>query len=131
LNEINTANINIAQKARLFTFSGIMLELSGKREEAIKLWKETRQRFPAEQCNFYGDLCDALAGESTDCIASMPYSAPNRSELFCLAGVLYEKRRNFKRAKELFKMSVKEDPTLRWPAYFAKNMLAKNSRDAL
>jgi len=55
----------------------------------------------------------------------MPAIAQDRSEMFYLAGLLYEKRGNEKRAKELFAMSVAEDFTLAWPAWMGKKKLGK------
>ena len=55
----------------------------------------------------------------------MPFDAYTRSEMFYLAGLLYGKRGEGKRSRELLRMCVKEDPTLRWPAFCAKRKMAE------
>ena len=45
--------------------------------------------------------------------------------LFYLAGLLYEHRGNSAVARGLFEASAREDPTLHWPAYLAKQRLLK------
>jgi len=45
-----------------------------------------------------------------------------------LLGLGKEKRGERDAAWKFFELSVKEDPALRWPAYFAKQMLAGDKR---
>ena len=50
----------------------------------------------------------------------MPYEAPRRSEMFYLLGLMMEKRGENDTARKLLDLSAKDDPALRWPAYFAR-----------
>ena len=54
-------------------------------------------------------------------LSAIPYPAWNRSEIFFLAGLRYEAKEQTDKARELFEMSVKEDPSLNWPAMLAKS----------
>jgi hypothetical protein len=58
-------------------------------------------------------------------ISKMPFHPHIRSEMFYLVGLLCEKRGQMEQGKALFQMSVKEDATLRWPAYLSKKRLGE------
>lgn len=98
---------------------GIMLELAGKRAEANQVWGETFRRFPSSRCYFWGPLAKALASEKPDHLETMRLPFRVRSQMFFLAGLLYEYRGHATHARNLFALSVKEDPTLNWPAHLA------------
>ena len=59
----------------------------------------------------------------TDGLESMPGEIHFRAEMFYVAGVLYEKRGNAKRARELFEMAAKEDPIRKWASVLAEQRL--------
>jgi hypothetical protein len=105
--------------------AGILLELSGKRREAVKVWKEAIRKFPPDRCCFWAGLAEALAAKESDGIESMPLFWRARSEMSYLAGLLYEHRGDTRRARRLFDLSLKEDPTLRWPAFMARQSLSR------
>lgn len=105
------------------TKAAILRELAGQVDEAKSLFEEISRRFPGEQVCFFGPFAAALlSGEDFD-VGEMPYEHTRRSEMFYLCGLLKEKRGDHAAAKVLFEMSIKDDPTLRWPAYFSKKKL--------
>jgi hypothetical protein len=67
----------------------------------------------------WGTLAKALAAGKPDHLESMNRFWRTRSEMSYLAGLLYECRGNAARARRLFSLARKEDPSLRWPAYLA------------
>ena len=115
--------------------AGILLELAGKPEQARKVWGEAGRRFPPERCYFWGTLAKALVAGKPDVSRRSSQAKPDhlesmklfyrvRSEMFYLAGLLYEHRGDAARARRLFALSVKEDPTLNWPAHLASTKLS-------
>lgn len=113
-------NGQIARQANQALKAGILFELAFNNIKAEEVWGDLIKRFPPHYCNYYSEPARAFMHGEKDNLEEMPYEALRRSEMFYLAGLLYEKRGNKKRAKELFAMSLKEDPTLRWPAYLAR-----------
>ncbi len=107
--------------------AGIVHELAARRQEAKAIFKEVSLRFPNEQVRFFGPMAAALFTGANFDFAEMPYEAHRRSEMFYLLGLLKEKRGKSGEAKPLFELCIKEDPALRWPAYFAKQKM-KSSR---
>ncbi len=113
----------VSAAAELGIKAGILHELAGMDAEAKSIFKEVSLRFPNEQVRFFGSMSHALfTGENFD-FTEMPYEAHRRSEMFYLLGLLMEKRGDKEEARRFFELSVKEDPALRWPAYFAKQKL--------
>jgi hypothetical protein len=97
--------------------------------EARKIWAEAIRRFPSEKINFYAEAAEVLLENRTGIIEKMPYRARHCSEMFYLAGSLFEARGNADEAHNLFTRALKNDPTLKWPAYFAERKLKEMSKE--
>ncbi len=104
--------------------AGIVFELAGNVKAARKIWSNVTRRYPSSAVPFLGMLAHNLLGGSVDQLESMPYPMFNRSEIFYLVALLEEKRGE-KSAADLLEMSWKEDRSLIWPAYLAKQRLQK------
>ncbi|MBN1671031.1 MAG: hypothetical protein JXR37_08370 [Kiritimatiellae bacterium] len=102
---------------------GILLELAGDARGARDAWAQAIRRFPCSRCCHYASLARSIMGAEADKLEEMPYHPLTRSEFFYLGALLYEARADPKRSRQLFRLCVKEDPTLNWPAYLAKKRL--------
>lgn len=107
-----------------------ILDIAGKSTEARKVWIEITRRFPASQCGYYASLAHAMTEGNETAFPNMLGGAYERSELFYLAAAMYEKRGDVNRSTDLLRASLNEDPTLRWPAYLAKQKLNKINAEA-
>ncbi|MBA4389072.1 MAG: hypothetical protein C0404_13910 [Verrucomicrobia bacterium] len=114
----------LAIRAKDAVTAGILLELSGSRDEAVKIWEETQRRFTPDRCYFWGQFARALATGKADNLESVQLTYQVRSGLFYLTGLLHEHRGNKAKAAQLFSLSLKEDPTMRWPAMLSERKLA-------
>ena len=114
---------SIATSADRAVKAGILFELAGERKRAEEAWKGVEKRFPPERCGFYALLAKDLRSDRPDNLEDMVFHAQIRSEMFYLCALLFEKRENEKRSHELLELCVKEDPTLRWPAFLARQKL--------
>lgn len=115
----------VSHRAELGVKAGILHALAGNAEEARSIYKEVSQRFPDQQVRYFGQLANALLAHEDFDFAQMPYEHFRRSEVFHLIGLLMEKRGDNAAARALFELSVKDDPALRWPAYFSKKKLSE------
>lgn len=104
--------------------AGILFELAGRPDEARKVWLNAIRRFPSELCCFWGALATALAAGKPDHLEKMPFFYRVRSEMFYLVGLLHKRRGNAARARRLFTLSCKEDPTFNWAAHLAMKRLS-------
>lgn len=127
LSDYRNARELVSSSAELGIKAGILHELAGLEREANAIFKEVSLRFPNEQVRFFGPMAHALFTGGDFDFAEMPYEAHRRSEMFYLLGLLSEKRDETDAAHAFFKLSMIEDPALRWPAYFAKRLLAPNA----
>lgn len=112
--------LRLAEQARRMIRAGVVLGIAQRVDNARGVWSECVRRFPPARCCYYGSLAQSLLSGNRDLLESMPYPARERSEMFYLAGLLCESEGSQGRARELFALSVKEDPTNRWPAVLAK-----------
>lgn len=103
--------------------AGILFELGDEPAKATEIWSEDVRRYPSDQVCFYADLAKSLIKNKRDNLEEMLYPPWTSSEMFYLVGLLMEKRGNTNRAMELFEMSVRMDPTNRWPSVWAKRKL--------
>jgi tetratricopeptide (TPR) repeat protein len=104
--------------------AGILYDAAGEKGKAKATWSEAIRRFPLRRCCFFELLAKGfLTGPEQD-LEDMPYSAWTRSEIFYLAGLRSEAQGQKDRAQKRFKRSLEEDPSLNWPAYLAKKVLA-------
>lgn len=117
-------DFQLALRAEQMVKAGILFELGGEKEKAGEVWAEATRRFPANRVCFYGSLAEEFRRSKDDHLVEMEYPAATRSEMFHLAGLLYQSRGNDQRAKELFRMSVQDDPRKAWPAYLARQQLS-------
>lgn len=115
---------NLAFCASAGVLAGIARELGGQPKAAEEIWAEAIRRFPSERVNWYADLADRLSKSGRDQLESMPYHPWTKSQLMYWTGLLWEKRGNRKRSKQLLEMCVKEDATNRWPTVLAKRRLS-------
>lgn len=123
LKDYRNAKELISSSAELGVKAGILHELAGKKDEAKPIFKEVSQRFPNEQVRYFGLLAGALLSNDGFDFTQMPYEHFRRSEMFYLIGLLKENRGDKASARALFELGVKDDPALRWPAFFAKQLL--------
>ncbi len=116
---------DFAEHDRQFIKAGLIAEYSGYLEVSREILSESLRRFPANRCGFLPLLAKHLLENKGDELEKMEYPGWHRSEVFYLAGLMYERRGNPSRSRELLKMSLKADPTLRWPAYLARERLRR------
>lgn len=108
--------------------AGILFELADNKAKASEIWQWVPQRFPESRIRYYGNLAKDLSfGQGAD-FESMPYLRDDRSEMFYLAGLLFEKRGQPARAEHLFRLSVQEDATHRWPVHLSQKNLRSAKR---
>ncbi len=105
--------------------AGIFFELGGNPGKAKETWEEMTRRFPPSRCCYYARLAEALLGGKAEVLYEMPYPAQDRSEMFLLSGLLWEKRGHKEQSRSFLQRSINEDPTMAWPAHFAKQYLAE------
>lgn len=118
--EFGNSKVLISSSAELGIKAGILYELASKVKEAKSIFKEVNLRFPEEQVRYFGQMANALFTGEDFVFTEMPYEHFRRSEMFYLIGLLMEKRGDKEAALALFEQSMKDDPALRWPAFFAK-----------
>lgn len=111
-------------RANRMVRAGILAELSGDVEKARTIWSQAERRFPLEHCNYYALLSGNLPACKEDVLESMPYESLDRSEMFYLAGLLFEKRGTAELAKKYYRLAVDDDPTKCWCAVLAERKLA-------
>lgn len=128
LSKPNTEARISGREARYQIKSAILHELAGEEQVSDRLLEDAAKRFPYPYINFYGELAQALRNNRRDRLEDMPITVRERCEMFYLAGLLYEKRGNPKRARALFKMAVKEDPRNYAPAFLAKQRLSATTQ---
>lgn len=107
--------------------AGILFELAGDPDRAVKTWSEAARRFPPNRCAFWGSFAQTLAEGKPEQLEQMELFFQVRSELFYFLGLLHGHRGNTVRAQQLFTMSVQEDPLLNWPAQLSGAKLAESS----
>lgn len=125
LTEYQNSKALVSSSAELGIKAGILHELAGMDAEAKSIFKEVSLRFPDEKVRFFGPMAQALYSGGNSHFTEMPYEAHRRSEMFYLLGLLMEERGDKDVAQKLFALSVKDDPALRWPAFFAKKNLGR------
>lgn len=113
----------IVMHAEQFCMAGIVLELAGKSDKAREIWTNAALRYPPAHCCFFGELARNFRDGTDDGLETMPYGPQKRSEMFYLAGLLYESRGNSSRASKLFTLSATEDKSRRWPSWLASGKL--------
>jgi hypothetical protein len=91
----------------LFVLAGIFFEL-------------IHRRYASATCNFLPGLAKALLENKKDNLENMPYNSQLRTEMFYAYGLLYEKRGNTVRIKQLFQLCIDEDPTYLFPRVLAE-----------
>ncbi len=111
------------QQAQKGVKAGILHEIGGNEDAAKSTWDWIAHRYPADRYGFFGALASALLSDKEDHLEKMPYHPEHRSEMFYICALLYEMRGNRDRAQTLLQMSLEEDPTLRWPAWLAREKL--------
>lgn len=114
---------NPCARANCGVTSGVLFEIAGQSDEASLIWHETMRRFPLSSCNYYASLVTDLIEGDGRCLKEMPEFPRIRAEMFYLAGLLFQKRGNMERARQLWKTAVEEDATLRWASWLAKKKL--------
>jgi tetratricopeptide (TPR) repeat protein len=118
-----------AEHAQQAIKAGIMLELAGKIEKARDLWQQAARRFPVSRCCYLGSLALDLLSHGTGARAEeMPFPVLWRSEMHYLCGLLYEARGDVQRSRGLLALAWREDQTLRWPAYLARQKLTRGGQ---
>jgi AraC-like DNA-binding protein/tetratricopeptide (TPR) repeat protein len=118
----------VARHGQEAVTAGLLFELAGARQEACKVWGEAARRFTPDRCYYWGSLAKALATGAPDRLDHAVLFWQERSEMFYLLGLLYEHRGDNHRARQYFARSIKEDPSLRWPALLALRPCRKGSR---
>lgn len=118
----------MALHAEQMVKAGIITELGGDPAAAQDIWREVQRAYPASYCNFFADLAGCFLGEKPDCLEQMPYPHYIRSEMFYLAGLLFEKRGDPGQSQRLLKMSAAEDLTNWWPAVLARKRIGETNR---
>jgi hypothetical protein len=116
--------LEMADRAEQIIKAGIIMEIAGKASRGKEMWDRVIREFPGTRCHYYDSLARSLGSDNCGNVEEMPHSAFRRSELFYLTALLAEHRGRAERSRELLEMGVREDPTLRWPAYMAKQKLA-------
>ena len=111
------------ERAQQSVIAGILHELSGNRKSAERMWRDVEEKQPAASCVFYPQLARALRTGGPDGLEEMRYHPQTKSEMLFFAGHLYRSRDNGKRARALFELCVKTDPTRALPAFYAKKYL--------
>jgi tetratricopeptide (TPR) repeat protein len=124
LNDSRAHEAGISDAADRAAKAGILFELAGDCGRAKEVWSDTARRFPSARCCFFGGLAQSFLSGEADSLEDMPHHGQARSEMFYLAGRLYDCRGKTARAQELYELSWKQDPTLKWPAYLSKKRLA-------
>lgn len=128
LEESRREGVTTVASGQAWVSAGILLEIAGNPDAARETWGAASRHMSPDRCYFWGSLAKALASGKPDRLETMNLFWSVRSEIFCLAGLLYEHRGNAKRADALFALSVKEDPTSRWPAHMAVSRLRAANR---
>lgn len=113
----------LAIRAKDAVTAGILLELAGSHDEAVKIWEETGRRFTPDRCYFWGPFARALATGKPDNVESIQLTYQVRSGLFFMLGLLCEHRGDNARARRFFALSLKEDPVMHWPAMLSEQKL--------
>jgi AraC-like DNA-binding protein/tetratricopeptide (TPR) repeat protein len=114
-------------RGQMAVTAGILLELAGRKQAALDVWRETSRRFPPEYCYFWGGFARELAANRLPPIEALQHYFHVRSEMFFLTGLLEEHRGHAARARELLALAVREDPTRLWPAQLAERKLKPTS----
>ncbi len=105
--------------AHRFFLGGIFNSLAGKKNESTKAFANLTGDFPETLCAFYGYAAQCLLDDQEIDMDKATYTNQRRSELFYLLGLCYEDRGNRQQAQRFFEQSLREDLSLRWPAYLA------------
>ncbi|MBN1670624.1 MAG: helix-turn-helix domain-containing protein [Kiritimatiellae bacterium] len=116
----------LAVRAEAAVKAGILTELAGKPKAARTIWGRTVRAYPPPRCGYYGTLAERLRAGVAPGLAEMPYEAFRRSEMFFLVALLYESRGDSRLSRTLFRLCVKEDRSLRWPARLGTERLEAN-----
>lgn len=118
------ATLGSIQGAECAIKAGVMFYLADKRDAANEIWQRTGDYYIPTRFHYVGTFAQWLAkGEMPD-PELLPYTGDQYSELLYLFGLLCEKQGKQEQALALFKKCIAEDPTLRWPAVFAKRRVA-------
>lgn len=108
--------------AMKMTQAGMITEMAGEEKKAHELYAEITRRFPPNRCAFFAGLAEDLLKGQKDQLFEVPLGAQQRSEMLYLGGLLCEKR-GAEMSKKFYEQSIKEDLSLRWPAYLSKKKL--------
>ncbi|MCX7592011.1 MAG: helix-turn-helix transcriptional regulator [Kiritimatiellae bacterium] len=120
---------DLARHGQEAVTAGILFELGGDKKAANRAWGEAARRFPPDRCYFWGQLAEALATGQADGLSQAQLFWWVRAEMLYLIGCLYEHRGQISRAKRLFALTLKEDPTFRWPSLLALRKLGGSVRE--
>lgn len=116
---------NLFERAEQATKAAMLLEIGGNKKAAQKIWEEIIGRFPGERCAFFAAFAADMLEGRIDSLREIVTGAYQRSELFYLASKACEKRGDPARSHDFLDLCLKEDPSLRWPAYLAGKKLGR------
>ncbi len=110
-------------RAHYLFVTALCFALGGKSDPFREILEHLTRRFPEKSCCFYRFASEGLLRNDEIDLEVFPYPNQRRSEIFFLLGTIHDLKGNSERAHHWWRLSLKEDPTLRWPAFLARQKL--------